>query len=687
MNLRDFFLSPVVVTMADTPKIEKRLRAILDAGQRRETGRRIGRASVAVATASALTAFAALALLRPVAVRAQQPSAGSTSEQGSRTDEDRIAKQIACLNNLRLIGQTLAMYAQDYDEKLPPLKSNATLKNRLRPYIFSIYRHQPPVSARTEAVFGDLPSLGPAPLPDVTPIFTCPETGRPYLPIAALGEKSLDRLSSPAFTMVVRDAVPHLGLGTNGFWNVVYADGHVKRALEIPAIPPLRPIPPTLQRAMATRNRERAARQRIQEQIWRQKQQRQQQRQGANTIRPQTAHQVQRTAARANQAALVAQYAAEAAAARATLASTTQLQQERKVAGDEHLRSALNQQRTAARIRLTFAQTQLTNAKRQRDKWNKQGFSEAVRAYNSLRPFIYKVYKDSAKAPGGIAGRPPADLLTPDFMYLRADGARLNRATYLAERARETAASKKTQINRLFVRGREDGTAGEYGVFITRQVGSVTALTTLDTWVKSPAGWRLRRSEERAAPPPDEAQPLARPTAAVSRARAAQVNLREAQDVLVAAQRRLQTRVRSRQQQESDISRLNIQAAQAELESARARLEAAQAEVAVAASTSDAQNTLPVSSEKVTVGPGRMFGSRPTFNVAYRVGKPDDGKGHLLLVVLTDQRGTHKAGSFGYPPGGMSTGGVLYLGSTPTMGTPVIIHVYDNGRLISEVTR
>lgn len=393
MNLRDFFLLPAVVTMADRPRIEKRLRAILDAGQRPGgTGHRMGRVGVAATVFSALAAFAALALLRPVAVRAQQTPGDDTTAAAAQKE-----RQSECLLRLKRLGLAFQMYTQDYDDTMPPLGSPAQMRNRLAPYV------------RDNAAF------------------TCPETNRPYQPVAPLGGKVVWQVSDPSKTMFVHDALPHPAIpgnaAVNGLWSVGYVDGHVQAVSTLPAIPVLRPLPLAEQRARAAHDRERAARRRTQERLWQQKR-------GANAIRPQ------------------------------------------------------------------FAPAQRGDARVLQEK---RDFVEMVRYYNSLRPFVYRVYANSAKVPGGVAGQPPAELLAPDFVYLRSDGARLDRAAYLAERAGETAASKKAQINRLSVRGREDGAAGEYGVFITRQMGSAPPLTTLDTWVKSPTGWRLRRSEERRA--------------------------------------------------------------------------------------------------------------------------------------------------------------------------------------------
>ncbi len=222
MNLHDFFLSPAVVTMADTPQIEKRLRAILDA-RLPDAGRRVGRAGVAVAALFALAAFGSLAVLRPVAVRAQQ------NENAAKR------RDAACLDNLKLIGRALSMYAQDYDEKLPPTTSPAGLENRLRPYIYFFYAHHGPGQPGGDLT---LPPLDSGPSANVTPLFTCPETNRRYLSIAPISGASLVLLDAPKRAPVLRDTAPH----TDGTWNVVYADGHAQAETTLPPVVAPRPF-------------------------------------------------------------------------------------------------------------------------------------------------------------------------------------------------------------------------------------------------------------------------------------------------------------------------------------------------------------------------------------------------------------------------------------------------------------
>ena len=225
MNLRNFFLPPVVVTMADTPKIEKRLRAILSAGQRRGTGG-LSRAGAATAVVFAAVAFVSLAVLRPVAVRAQQTPGDDTGQKDPQT---------ACLSRLKQLGTAFLMYVQDYDDTTPPLGSPAQMRNRLSPYV----RHN-------------------------AAAFICPETNQPYQPVERLGGKVVAlQVRDPSKTMFIHDTVPHPAVpgsaAVNGLWSVGYVDGHVKAVSTLPAIPALRPLPPAEQRARAAQVNLRAA--------------------------------------------------------------------------------------------------------------------------------------------------------------------------------------------------------------------------------------------------------------------------------------------------------------------------------------------------------------------------------------------------------------------------------------------
>lgn len=353
MNLRDFFLRPAVVTMADTPQIEKRLRAILEAKQQPGgTDRRIGRAGAAAAALFTLAAFASLAVLRPVAVRAQQTPGDDTTAAAQNE------RQVECLSRLKQLGTAFVMYTQDYDDTMPPLGSPAQMRNRISPYV------------RREAA-----------------AFICPETNRPYQPVARLGGKVLAlQVSDPSKTMFIHDAVPHPAVpgsaAVNGLWSVGYVDGHVEAVATLPAIPALRPLPLAEQRARAARDRARAARQRLrlQELRWNQKQQ---QRLGADAVRPQDTP-AQFAATRVRNQALVAQYAAEVESARAALSLAAARQRDRDQGGEERLRSSRERQIAQAQEqrRLALAQAQLAAARRKFVLQEKRDFVADVLRHN-----------------------------------------------------------------------------------------------------------------------------------------------------------------------------------------------------------------------------------------------------------------------------------------------------------------
>jgi prepilin-type processing-associated H-X9-DG protein len=97
-----------------------------------------------------------------------------------------------CLANAQMAATALAMYSQDYDERLPPMTdAQSTFKN-LWPY------------ARNAAVF------------------LCPATNTPYRLNAALSGVSLSTLGPPATVMVLGDSKPH----KDQRFTVAFLDGH-----------------------------------------------------------------------------------------------------------------------------------------------------------------------------------------------------------------------------------------------------------------------------------------------------------------------------------------------------------------------------------------------------------------------------------------------------------------------------
>ena len=102
------------------------------------------------------------------------------------------------LSNLKQIGLGLMQYVQDYDEKLPPMKSAAVAKKALSPYV------------KNDSVFQN------------------PQTHEPYLPNTSLSGRSLATFERPSDMVIYYEASP----APDGTRSVVFLDGHVKRIPE-----------------------------------------------------------------------------------------------------------------------------------------------------------------------------------------------------------------------------------------------------------------------------------------------------------------------------------------------------------------------------------------------------------------------------------------------------------------------
>jgi prepilin-type processing-associated H-X9-DG protein len=98
-------------------------------------------------------------------------------------------------SNLKQIGLALLMYSQDFDEKLPPMRSAAGVKKAISPYI------------RNAAVFIQ------------------PGTKQPYRPNTFLSHRSVATFKTPASMMAFFEASP----ASDGTRGVLFLDGHVKR--------------------------------------------------------------------------------------------------------------------------------------------------------------------------------------------------------------------------------------------------------------------------------------------------------------------------------------------------------------------------------------------------------------------------------------------------------------------------
>jgi hypothetical protein len=106
-----------------------------------------------------------------------------------------------CLSNAKQVALAALMYAQDYDERLPPMKSAAQTQNLLNPYLKN------------------------------KTLFTCPATQKPYVFNTRLSGMNTAKIAKPASTPLFCDAQAH----GDGKWTVAYTDGHVKRETTRPS--------------------------------------------------------------------------------------------------------------------------------------------------------------------------------------------------------------------------------------------------------------------------------------------------------------------------------------------------------------------------------------------------------------------------------------------------------------------
>lgn len=143
--------------------------------------------------------------------------------------QDRVAAADAqSMTNLRLLGLALAQYAQDYDEKLPPMRS-AHSQQQMREA-----RLNPPQTATVQYLL--------QPYARSIEIFRHPGTKRIYRPNPFLSRKSLAAIDNPAQMVTFYEAVP----SADGRRAVLYLDGHVNRVAETdwPRIRQASRIPP-----------------------------------------------------------------------------------------------------------------------------------------------------------------------------------------------------------------------------------------------------------------------------------------------------------------------------------------------------------------------------------------------------------------------------------------------------------
>jgi prepilin-type processing-associated H-X9-DG protein len=131
-------------------------------------------------------------------------------------------------SNLKQVGLALLQYAQDYDEKLPAMRSAHSLQQ------IREARLNPPKTATVQHVL--------QPYARNVEIFRHPGTNRIYRPNPFLSRKSLATFEEPSRIVAFYEADP----GRDGRRAVLYLDGHVKRELETdwPRIKRASRIPP-----------------------------------------------------------------------------------------------------------------------------------------------------------------------------------------------------------------------------------------------------------------------------------------------------------------------------------------------------------------------------------------------------------------------------------------------------------
>ncbi len=101
-----------------------------------------------------------------------------------------------CIDSIKQVALGLEMYAQDYDEMLPPMDSASQVKSLIFPYI------------------------------RVNNVYTCPVTGQPYQYNASLSNTSLGAYPDPSVIWTLQDSIPH---PDDGISTVGFLDGHVYR--------------------------------------------------------------------------------------------------------------------------------------------------------------------------------------------------------------------------------------------------------------------------------------------------------------------------------------------------------------------------------------------------------------------------------------------------------------------------
>jgi hypothetical protein len=126
-----------------------------------------------------------------------------------------------CARRLKRLAFLMRMYAEDYDNRLPPVRTSADIRRYLQAYVGGYsptYPWQPEELADRKG-----------------PIFVCPLTKLPYEMNPAT--TSLDigwefaNVKRPETLVLLHDPKPH----PTRLWTVAYLDGHVLQEKRLPA--------------------------------------------------------------------------------------------------------------------------------------------------------------------------------------------------------------------------------------------------------------------------------------------------------------------------------------------------------------------------------------------------------------------------------------------------------------------
>lgn len=166
-----------------------------------------------------LTAITILFLLLWVSMRNQ--------EERKRARTGNIALNRGSQFNLETVGKALRLYAEDNDDRLPPMTNALKTRDSLFPYIPAalqpVHAARRPAKRAKEVVYR---SYGEAIL-----MFVQPRANVMYQPNAALDLRKLGDVLKPEATVAYSEAEPN-DLGDTPSRNVLFLDGSVRACQE-----------------------------------------------------------------------------------------------------------------------------------------------------------------------------------------------------------------------------------------------------------------------------------------------------------------------------------------------------------------------------------------------------------------------------------------------------------------------